>query len=253
MAATDLYRALWRRRYMIIVLTALITATAWWRASDEPKVYKASVLIRVQQRITDPTQAGNAIGISQHLALTYAQIVGTEAIGNRVYRLLDERVPRGEIQIEGAPVQDLELMYISATGHNPKAVAEVANATPVALRKFIAETGTLRDQIVTINPAGAPSTPIAPHPKRVAILALLVGLIINGALALLMEFLADRLPDVEELEATLGKPVLATVPKITLQPGAAEDLERAAPSRSPASARAAPSSLGRARRDPRLG
>jgi capsular polysaccharide biosynthesis protein len=251
MAATDLYRALWRRRYMIIVLTALITATAYWRASDEPKIYKSSVLIRVQQRVTDPSQAGTAIGISQHLALTYAQIVGTDSIAARVYRQLNGRVPRDDIQIEGAPVQDLELMYISAQAHNPGAAAEVANATPVVLRKFIAETGTLRDQIVTINPAGVSTTPISPHPTRVAILALLVGLIVNGGLALLMEFLADRLPEVDELEATFGKSVLATVPKISLQPGGVEDVKHL-PARAASTARPA-SSLGRARRDPGIG
>jgi capsular polysaccharide biosynthesis protein len=252
MAATDLYRALWRRRYMIILLTVLVTATAWFRASAEPKVYKASALIRVQQRITDPTQAGTAIGVAQHLALTYAQIVAAYSIGNRVYRQLGGRVPRDDINIEGEPVQDLELLYISATSHDAQQAAEVANAAPVALRKFIKESGTPGDQIVTINPAGVPVTPISPHPTRVAILALLVGLVVNGALALLMEFLADRLPEVDELEAALGKPVLATVPKVAMTPGVVEDLKRVPAGQAAASPRA-PNSLGQARRDPRVG
>ena len=245
MAAIDLYRALWRRRYMIVLLTALITVTAWARSSSEPKVYKASVLVRVQQAISDPTQAGTAIGVSQHLALTYAQIVGAYSIGNRVYRELDGRVPRDEITIEGEPVQNLELLYISATAHDPREAADVANAAPVALRKFVKETGTLRDQIVTINPAGVPGKPISPHPTRVAILALLIGLVLNGAFALLLEFLADRLPDLDELEAALGKPVLATVPKVALQPGNVEELKRATQSRAPIS--------GQTRADPRVG
>ena len=246
MAAIDLYRALWRRRYMIVLLTALITVTAWARSSSEPKTYKATVLIRVQQAIKDPTQAGNAIGVSQHLALTYAQIVGAYSIGNRVYRVLDGRVPRYDITTVGEPVQDLELLFISATAHDPREAAEVANAAPVALRKFIAETGgRLKDQIVTINPAGVPTKPISPHPTRVAILALLIGLVLNGAFALLLEFLADRLPDLDELEAALGKPVLATVPKVALQPGNVEELKRAAPTRTPLS--------GQSRADPRVG
>jgi capsular polysaccharide biosynthesis protein len=246
MAAIDLYRALWRRRYMIVLLTALITATAWARSSSEPKMYKASALVKVQQTITDPTQAGNAIGVSQHLALTYAQIVGAYSIGNRVYKVLDGRVPRDEITIEGEPVQDLELLYISATAHDPREAADVANAAPVALRKFVKETsGALHDQIVTVNPAGVPTTPISPHPVRVAILALLIGLVLNGAFALLLEFLADRLPDLDELEAALGKPVLATVPKVALQPGNVEELKRPTHPR--------PSISAQTRADPRVG
>lgn len=256
MAAIDLYRALWRRRYMIIALTALITVTAWARNSAEPKVYKASALVRIEQTITDPTQAGSALGVSQHLALTYAQIVGAYSIGNRVYDQLDGRVPRDEINISGAPVQDLELLYISATAHDPREAAEVANAAPVVLRKFVAQTGTLHDHIVTINPAGISVNPISPHPIRVAILALLIGLVINGAFALLLEFLADRLPDLDEIESALGKPVLATVPKVELQPGNVEELKRAGSARTPAwsssSSREA-GSAGQTRADPRVG
>jgi capsular polysaccharide biosynthesis protein len=256
MAAIDLYRALWRRRYMIIALTALITVTAWARSSAEPKVYKASALVRIQQTITDPTQAGSALGVSQHLALTYAQIVGAYSIGNRVYRQLDGRVPRDEISITGEPVENLELLYISATAHDPREAAEVANAAPVVLRKFVADAGTLSDQIVTINPAGVPTTAMSPHPTRVAILALLIGLVINGAFALLLEFLADRLPDLDEVEATLGKPVLATVPKVSLQPGNVEELKRLTPARTSVWSAGSPREAGGAgqtRVDPRVG
>ncbi|MGH3024880.1 MAG: hypothetical protein ACRDLR_00315, partial [Gaiellaceae bacterium] len=150
-------------------------------------------------------------------------------------------------------VQDLELLYVSATAHNPQQAAAVANAAPVALRAFIKESDTPGDQIVTINPAGVPTTPTSPHPTRVAILALIVGLVVNGALALLMEFLADRLPDVDELEASLGKPVLATVPKVVLAPGVVEDLKRVPTGRSATPSSRAAHGLGTGRRDPRIG
>ena len=73
----------------------------------------------------------------------------------------------------------------------------------------------------------------------------LIGLVLNGAFALLLEFLADRLPDLDELEAALGKPVLATVPKVALQPGNVEELKRPTQSRAPVT--------GQTRADPRVG
>lgn len=222
MAVPDLYRTLWRHRYLIVLLTLVATATGYWRASAQPKVYKATALVAIQQHVSDPTQAGNAIGVAQHLAQTYAQIVSTYAMGTRVYKNLDGRVPRGAIDISGEPVQDLELLYISAKARDPNEAAAVANAAPDALRQFVAETGTLHDQIVTVNPAGVPGTPISPHPKRLAILVFLIALIFNCALALVIEFLSDRLPDADEFEASLGKPVLATVPKLVLKPATVE-------------------------------
>ncbi len=50
------------------------------------------------------------------------------------------------------------------------------------------------------------------------VLAILVALIFNGALALGREFFADRLPDVDEWHERFGKPVLATVPTLNLVP-----------------------------------
>jgi len=217
MEVFDIYRALWRRRYLIVILSVLMTAAAWAVSSSQTKVYKASALIRVQQRITDPTQAGSALSVSQHLAQTYAQIVSTYSIDQRIYRQLDGRVPQDEIHVQAQPVQDLELLWISATSTSPEHAAAVANAAPDALRSFISETGTLRDQIVSVDKAGVPGTAISPRPVRTAVLALLVALVFNGTLALLLEFLSDRLPEIDELDASLGKPVLGTVPQLTFR------------------------------------
>jgi hypothetical protein len=117
--------------------TPATVASAYVVVSQQTKIYKSSTLIRVQQRITDPTQAGSAIGVAQHLAQTYAQIAVTGSIGDRVYRLLNGRVPRSEVRLSAQPVQDLELLYISAESSDPRSAAAVANAAPTALRAFI--------------------------------------------------------------------------------------------------------------------
>ncbi len=91
----------------------------------------------------------------------------------------------------------------------------MANAAPVALRSFIAESqnpGTGKDVIVTVNPAEASTSPVSPRVALSLVIAFIAGLVFNGGLALLIEFLSDRLPGVDDIEATFGKPVLATVP-----------------------------------------
>lgn len=214
----DVYRALWRRRFLIAILTAATVVTAYVVVSQQTKIYKSSTLIRVQQRVSDPSQAGTALGIAQHLAQTYAQIVVTDEIKGRVFRSLHGRVPRGDINLSAEPVQDLELLYVSARSSNPEAAAEVANAAPRALRRWINEQPvSLRDEVEVVNPAGVASSPVSPRVKTSVIIALLAGLVFNGGLALLIEFLSDRLPEVDDLEALTGKPVLATVPPLVFQ------------------------------------
>lgn len=229
MVALDLYRALWRRRYLIAILTLATVASAWFVVSRQTKIYKSTTLVRVEQQVTDPTQVGNALGVAQHLAQTYAQIVSTDAMATRIFSSLHGRVPRSHVQISATPVQDLELLYISAKSPNPQEAAEVANAAPAALREFIAESqnaGTGKDLIVTVNPAGVSATPISPRVKLSLVIAFIAGLVFNGGLALLIEFLSDRLPPVDDLEAALGKPVLATVPMLTFRSADLARLQR---------------------------
>jgi capsular polysaccharide biosynthesis protein len=213
--ATDIYRALWRRRFLILFLTAMTVATAYVLVSRETKMYNSSALVRVQQRVADPTQVGQAIGVAQHLAQTYAHIVTTDNIADKVFASLHGKVPRQNIHLSAKPVEDLELLYISATSPVPAQSAAVANAAPVVLRKFIdAQPPALRDEIEVVNKAGVSTAPSSPDVKLAVIIAFLGGLIFNSCLALALEFLSDRLREPDELEAATGVPVLATVPAL---------------------------------------
>jgi capsular polysaccharide biosynthesis protein len=211
----EVYRALWRRRLLILLLTVLAVGATWVVVSREKKVYEATTLVRIQQRITNTGDAIGSLAVGQHLAQTYAKIVIAPSIEQRVVQLLGGRVPRTGVDIGASPVQDLELLSISARSHSPAQAALVANAAPVALRDFIQRTGTLRDQIITVDEARIPKKAVSPKVTLTVFVAFLLALIFSSVLALLVEWLGDRLPDPDELEAVLGKPVLATVPRVS--------------------------------------
>jgi hypothetical protein len=93
-----------------------------------------------------------------------------------------------------------------------------ANAVPPALRNFIRRSGSFSEQLITVKPATRPSSPVSRQwPLKIAI-ALLLGLVFNGALALLIELFRDRFPEPDEIEQALGHPVLATIPTLRLHP-----------------------------------
>jgi capsular polysaccharide biosynthesis protein len=212
----DLYRALWRHKIFIIVLTAALVAAAYYLTAREPKTYKATALVRVQQKIHDPAEAFLALQTGGRLAQTYANITTTSTIVNKIYKALGGKVPYSDMQLSASQVQDLELMSISAVSRTPQNAALVANAAPVALKSFIHETGTLDDQVIFVQKASVPSSPNGPKIKLNVIIALVLGLIFNSALALLLDILGDRVSDPEEFERIAGRPVLARVPLLDL-------------------------------------
>jgi capsular polysaccharide biosynthesis protein len=220
MPAADVYRSLWRHRLMIVLLTALAGVAAYAFTRTEPRIYQANALVRIQQKSSTPAEAYGALGsleLGQRLAQTYATIVGTGSMHRRVAKILDGKVPPWDISISGTPVGNVELLTISAKSEDPGVTPLVANATTVALRQFTAETGTLRDQIGVIDSAQTPSTPISPRTRFTVAFAILVALLFNCALALGRDFFADRLPEVDEWEEKFGRPVLATVPTLSLK------------------------------------
>ncbi len=225
--AMDVYRALWRRRFLILILTVATVATTYAVVSRQTKIYQSMTLVRVQGHVTDPTQVGSALGVAQQMALTYSQIVTTDRIATQVYKALGERVPRDHVVLSATPVQGLDLLYISAESPSPQEAADVANAAPVALRQFIStQPAAFRDQLEVINPARPSVSPVSPRVKTSLLIAFVAGLVFNGALALLVEFLSDHLPDVDHLESVTGKPVLATVPELVFRTGAVGRLQR---------------------------
>ena len=214
MATVDVYRALWRHRFLIIGLTALIGGVAWYVTSRQPRIYEASALVRVQQKITTIGDAFGSLQAGTQLAQTYARIATTDTVKNDVAATLPRPIPLSEINISASPVVGLELLQISARSKSPQTAALVANAATQALQTFISTTGTLRDQMVVVDKASVPTTSVLPRVKLTVALAVLLGLLLNCGLALLIEFFADPLPDQGEMEDAFGRPVLATVPPL---------------------------------------
>jgi polysaccharide biosynthesis transport protein len=210
----DLYRAVWRHRLFVIAMTILTVAAVWVVTSKQQKLYTASTLIRVEQNANNPTDVINSLEAGQRLAQTYARISETRTIRNQIYEQLHGTVGLHRIDISATPVQDLELLTISATHPSPRLARKVANAAPEALRSFVQRTGTPHEQIIVLENARLPTSPSSPRLKLNLAIALVLGLVLNGFLALLGEIVRDRLPEGSQLEELLGRPVLAAVPTL---------------------------------------
>ncbi len=248
MTAGDVYRALWRHKFFIVVLTAVFVAAAWYATSQQARRYEASTLVRVQER----GDTGNAsLVAAQTLAETYAKIIGSGALKGDIKtfvagcasgnasslkgflppvapRRASASSPNGNVPSTSRSVRRAaaarrfrraytrDLLTISARSKTPENATIAANAAPWALRLFIRRTGSGTEKLVLVKAATKPSSPVSQQlPLKIAI-AVMFGLIFNGALALLLELFRDRLPEPDELGQALGHPVLATIPALRL-------------------------------------
>lgn len=77
----------------------------------------------------------------------------------------------------------------------------------------LAATGSDRDVAVLVPPS-IPDEPVSPRPRRTTLVAGLVGLLAGLGVAMAREHVGSAVRQVSEVEAALGVPVLATVPRV---------------------------------------
>ena len=214
MAIAAVYRALWRHKLFILLLTAAVGVVAYFQTSRQEKQYTASSLVRIEQKVTQASDLYGSLITGERLARTYAIIAETSSVRELVRERLPRSIPDDAISIDAGQVSNLEVLGLSVTYSDPVVAARVANAVPGALAEFVRRAGTSREIISTLERATPPSTPSAPNVRLNVIIALMLGLILNSGLVLLIEALSDRVGSVEDLERVTGKPVIAAIPPL---------------------------------------
>ena len=215
---SDVYRALWRNRVFVVLITCIVVATAFALTSRETKLYTAYSLVRVQQTVQREDEVFGALLTGERLARTYERIAETGSVRELVEAELPGNMSGGAAVIDARQLSNLELLQIAVTAPDPEVAAAVANEVPDALAGFIEKTGTFRDTITVIERASVPSIPTSPNLRLNLTLALMLGLILGGGLALLKESFSDRIKDVEDLEKVTRHPVIATIPNLKFAP-----------------------------------
>jgi capsular polysaccharide biosynthesis protein len=252
LTAGDVYRALWRHKALIILLTAVFVGATWYLVSQESRRYDASMLARIEVRGPNAGDASAALLAAQTLTQTYARLIDSGALKPGIRSLItacarrptvpNPRAPAAqggvtpssceslggrtasriarrklsEVRVSASQVEELDLLSVTVRSGSKVRAMVVANATPLALRSFIRQAGPGSERIVVAKPAALPTSPASRQLALKVVIALMLGLLFNGALALLLELFRDRLPETDELGKTLEQPVLATIPSLRL-------------------------------------
>ncbi|MGI8423113.1 MAG: YveK family protein [Chloroflexota bacterium] len=203
-------------RWPLIALFAVLAAgSAFAYAAQAPRVYRATAQLSVTPSIVD-FFTGEAV---QRLLNNYALRLRTLAFASEFApraNALPEEVA-GRVRAIAAPNE--YRISIEVDDADPLRAQRIANAAAYGfVEKLRTETAAREKQdrqdvyVEVLEPAGLPGAPFSPRPRRDALGGALVGALLAGALALMLEAWDDSVRDVADASQILGFPILATIP-----------------------------------------
>jgi capsular polysaccharide biosynthesis protein len=208
-------RALLRRWPLVLAFAVLAAGGAYAYSFRAPRLYRATAQLSVTPSIVD-FFTGEAV---QRLLNNYALRLRTQAFAA-------ELAPRvgapsegvaGKVRAVAAPNE--YRISIEVDDVDPARAQQIANAAAYGfVEKVRSETAARekpdkQDVIVEVmEPAGLPGAPFSPRPRRDALGGSLVGALLAGVIALVLEAWDDKVKGPAEAHALLGYHVLATIP-----------------------------------------
>ena len=152
--------------------------------------------------------------LNQKLVPTYRQLVKSDLVLEQVKNdlKLDYTIEKLSKEITVEAVSDTEILKIKVTDTNPKMAATIANTTAKVFETEVSKIYRL-DNISVIDIAKVPTAPSNNTLIRDLVIAIFLSLFGITGVIFIFYYFDDTLKDTEDLEATLGLPIVARVYK----------------------------------------
>lgn len=213
MELIELWRVVKKRLWMIVVITVVATGTSGILSKFVlPKQYaSASSLMVIPHNSASDLLTTMVTG--QQVVDTYAQVATSRTVLQHVESQLNFSMPIQKLaqMIQATPVTNTDLLTVQVTSTNPNFSSQVANAVAQATVQEV-QTLTQQRDLQVVDSAVPTNLPVAPKTKTNVAIALVLGLMVGGGLAFLLEYLDDSLRTEEDVKRVLDLPVLTAVP-----------------------------------------
>ncbi|MGH2760307.1 MAG: YveK family protein, partial [Actinomycetota bacterium] len=218
-------RLLLKRKWWVVGGLTVTLALGVLVTVGTTPVYQAQTSLFVGQRQISTAQLplGLAVtNISDDLVRSYAQIIHSRTIAQRAISESGLEQTPGEIVrgLRAEHVVDTQVIRVIYNASDPAVAERVANAVARAFESEIDQLETSPQpnaqpaiQVSIIDPAVASSRPISPNPARNLALAVVLGVLVGGGLAFLVDNLDHSVKSREELDR-LGLPALGVIPAL---------------------------------------
>lgn len=217
----DLFGTLKKRIWLIITIAvlAMITSgiTSFFILTP---IYQSSTQLLVNQsKDKESAYQYNEVQTNLQLIETYNVIIKSPAILDKVIEKLDLNMSAGQLneKITVQSEQNSQVVNLSVIDEDPYLAAKIANTTAETFRDEIVKIMNVDNvSILAKAEVGENQSPIKPKPLLNIAIALVVGLMVGVGLAFLLEYLDNTLKTEQDIEKTLGLPVIGVIGVIEL-------------------------------------
>lgn len=213
----DLLGVIWRRLWVIVLITILVVGAALVFSLTRTPSYEASIKVLIGQRQSGVSEGlGSEIPGLQQLTPTMTEAVQSRRVAEGVLRETNLAVSTddflNDLSVEQVPTT--QFIEVSYTGSNPTRVQQVANTIGEVFSRQIAEVSPSTSSITATlwDRAAVPEDPVSPNIALNALLGLMAGAMLGVGLAFLLEYLDSSWRSPEEAERISGVPTLAVIP-----------------------------------------
>jgi len=218
----ELFLTLKKRLSLIIIITAIATATSGIVSYFVlTPIYQSSTQILVNQSKSDQ-QVYNVGEVQTNLQLinTYNVIIKSPAILDKVIEKENLEMSAGALNglVTVASEQNSQVVNISVQNEDPQKAAAIANSIATTFKEEISTIMNVDNvSILTQAQLGENPSPIKPQPALNMAIALVVGLMAGVGLAFLLEYLDNTIKNEQDIENQLGLPVLGAITTINME------------------------------------
>lgn len=205
---------LWRRKWIIVIVTAVTVIITTVGTFMLTPTYEATATLFIATTV-DGTYNSGQTNYADRLKKTYATIASSDLFVKDVEQKLDLKQ---EPKIDVAGIVNTELMEVTVEYGQPFLAAEIANTVAEMIVDESTSSPQKRANPVQLSlPASEPENPVKPNKKLNIALGMVVGLAGGLGLALLIESVDTTLYTSEQIEDVTELSVLGKVPRYAKQ------------------------------------
>lgn len=188
-------------------------------------MYKSSTTFVLSKSTTDKSNTNENenseaitstdIALNSKLVSTYSEIIKSKTVSKEVIDSLglDMSTSKFKSRVDVSSKSDTELIEITVSNEDPKLAADIANSLAEVFRDKVNDVYNI-DNLSIIDIAEPEAVPYnIATVKNIAIFAVL-GLVLSCGIIFLIVYFDDTIKDEKDIEALLGTPVIASIPKL---------------------------------------